>query len=561
MSLKRTWGLLITLVVISLMVGCYGGETDAVNEKGDNAGTTTEIEKSEDKRTGEKVLKVATAGELPTIRTNGNLDGLSQTVMLNIYEGLFMPDENSKLTNGIAEDYEFNEDDLTYTFYLREDALWTNGEPTTAHDFVYAWKKAMNPDTFSPHAYLMAPIVNASEIQNKDHELYGQVEALGVKAIDNFTLEVKLENNVPYFLELLTNPVFFPQNQDFVETQGEKYGLEPENAIYNGAFYLDTWNHDQGWVLKKYEDYWDSESVKIDAVEYKVAKDTSTEVNLYETDEIDVANLSSEFVDMFSEHEEYSTSLNSEVYFVRFNLENEHLNNVNIRKAIDMAYDKQQIVDVILKNGSLPAYFLIPNEYVFSPEGKDFRDKHGDLNKTNIEEAQEYWQTGLAELGVNEISIEMLSYDDGQRKSVAEFMKNQLESNLRGLTVSINQQPNKQKLDLEGKQNYDMSFSGWRSDIGDAVDLLDIYLSTGRYNWQSFSNEEYDQIITKANNDFTDLNQRFTELQRAEQILIEEEAVISPIYQSSNAKLIKPYVNGYVAHPNNTISYKWVSID
>lgn len=568
MRKKRWLMMLVFITMVFLLAACYGDggtETAEENEEDtqENQGTSEDSNSSNEDVNG-GTLHLATPGELPTVQTNGNIDGLSQTIMINIYEGLMRLDENNEPTEGMAENYDMTENEdgsVTYTFNIREDAVWSNGEPVTAEDFVFGWKRALNPETFSPHAYLMGAIVNAEEIQNPDHELYGEVDELGVEATDDKTLVVELKNNIPYFLEVLVHPVMFPQNEAFVESQGEDYGLEPENIISNGPFFLETWNHDQGWVLAKNEDYWDSETVSLDEVDYKVAKDSSTEINLYETGEIDVANLTSDFVDMFSEDEAYTTFINSEVYFVRFNFQNEYLANNNIRRAIDMAYDKAQAAESILKNGSIPAYFLVPEEFVTNEQGEDFRSKYGDFNMTDIDEAQSYWEQGLQELGENEINLELLSYDDDQRKSMAEYMKNQLETNLPGLTVSINQQPNKQKLDLEGKLDYDMSFSGWRNDISDPVEFLSVHLSDGPYNWQDFANEEYDNLVKKAQTDFTDLEQRFTDLQEAERILIEEEVAISPIYQSANARLINSNVNNFVAHPDNTFSFKWVSVN
>lgn len=567
MNIKKWLTMMMLIAVMMIFSACYGGGgEEAGNDSDENSGNTenTDSSNAAEESSGGGTLYMATSGELPTVQTNGNLDGLSQTVMLNIYEGLFRLDENNELTEGMAEDYEMveNEDDsVTYTFNIREDALWSNGDPVTADDFVYAWKRAMNPETFSAHAYIMAPIVNANEIQNPDDEIYGQVDELGVEATDEKTLVVELDNNVPYFLELLSNPVMFPQNEEFIASQGDEYGLEPENVISNGPFFLETWNHDQGWVLSKNEEYWDSENVSLDAVNYKVAKDASTEVNLYETGDIDVANLTSEFVDMYAEDEAYTTNINTEVYFMRFNFQNEYLANENIRKALDMSYDKAEAAEGILKNGSIPAYFLVPEEFVTSEDGEDFRAKYGDLNMTNIEEAQNLWEQGLSELGTDSINLELLSYDDDQRKSMAEYMKNQWENNLPGLTVTINQQPNKQKLALEGDQDYDMSFSGWRNDISDPVEFLNVHLSDGPYNWQDFANEEYDSLVKNAQVDFSDLNQRFEDLQEAERILIEKETAISPIYQSATARLINPAVNNFVAHPDNTFSFQWVTME
>lgn len=553
MRKKCLWFFMMIIGSLVLLAGCYGGESAQEPEK---AGDSTSDEKAE-----KSVLHLAVAGEIPTLKTNGAMDGLSQTMIQNVFEGLFRIDADDKVSEGLVETYDVSEDGLKYTFHLREDALWSNGEPTKATDFLYAWKKALHPDTISPHAYLMDSVKGAAKIQNPDDEMYGKVDELGATAPDDFTLEVELENDVPYFTELLTNPVFYPQNEKFSEEQGEKYGLEPENLVFNGPFTLDSWEHDQKWSLKKNEDYWNADIVNVDEVNFKVAKDTSTEVNLYETDTIDVANLSSEFVDVYKDHKEYTTSLKSEVYFLRMNQKNEFLKNVNIRKAIDMGWNKEQAADSILKNGSKAAYWLVFPGFVQSQDGEEFRERFGDLNKGTPEEAKELWSKGLEELGVKEINLGLLSYDDGQRKSVAEYMKNQLEKNLPGLSITINQQPNKQKLALEDDLNYDLSYSGWRNDIADPVEFLSVFLSDGAYNWQEFKNEQYDKNVKKAMVDFTDLDKRFEELQEAEEILIGEEAAISPLYQAGSARLIKPNVKGFTAHANSTYSYQWVTID
>lgn len=552
MRKKSLWFFMMIFTSLVLLAGCYGGENVQETEKDDDSIT--------DEKVGKIVLHLAVAGEIPTLKTNGAMDGLSQTMIQNVFEGLFRIDADDKVTEGLVDTYDVSEDGLTYTFHLKENALWSNGDPTKATDFIYAWKKALHPDSISPHAYLMESVKGAAHIQDPDHELYGKVDELGVTATDDFTLEVELENDVPYFTELLANPVFYPQNEKFSEEQQDKYALEPENLVFNGPFTLDSWDHDQKWTLKKNSDYWDAENVKVDEINFKVAKDTSTEVNLYETDTIDVANLSSEFVDVYKDHEEYTTSLKSEVYFLRMNQKNEFLSNTNIRKAIDMGWDKEQAAESILKNGSKAAYWLVFPGFVQSPEGEEFRDRFGDLNKGTPEEAKELWNKGLEELGEKEINLDLLSYDDGQRKSVAEYMKNQLEKNLPGLSITINQQPNKQKLALEDDLNYDLSYSGWRNDIADPVEFLSVFLSDGAYNWQEFKNDQFDKNVKKAMVDFTDIDKRFAELQEAEKILIGDEAAISPMYQAGSARLIKPNVKGFTAHANSTYSYQWVTI-
>ncbi|WP_342601164.1 peptide ABC transporter substrate-binding protein [Psychrobacillus sp. FSL H8-0483] len=561
--MKRNLKLLLTfmLTILVVLAGCYGGEKKETTEvkKGENS--SEETANTSEETANPSVLHLAVAGEIPTLKTNGQMDGLSQTIIQNIFEGLFRMDANDNIIEGVVDTYDISEDGKKYTFHLKKDSVWSNDKPVTADDFVYAWKRNLHPDTISAHAYLMGPMKNASAIQDPENALYGKVDELGVKAVDASTLEVELDNTVPYFVELLTNPVFYPQNQEFVEAEGDQYALEPENLIFNGPFILETWDHDQKWILKKNQKYWDADNVKLDEVNFKVAKDTATEVNLYETNTIDVVNLSSEFVDVYKDHKEYTTTLKSEVYFLRMNQKNPQLANVNIRKAIDMGWDKEQVANAILKNGSKAAHWLVFPGFVDTPNGEDFRDTFGELNKGTVEEAQKLWNTGLKELGVSEISLELLSYDDGQRKSVAEFMKNQLEKNLPGLKITINQQPNKQKLALEDAQDYDLSHSGWRNDVADPVEFLSVFLSDGPYNWQSFKNEQFDLFVKKAMVDFSDNEQRIKELQEAEDILIGQEAAISPMYQAGSARLIKPYVKGLTAHSNSTSSYQWVSIE
>lgn len=558
--------LIFLLLVTTMLTGCYG-TSSTQSKPGQEAAkpeqpVSTAPADAESSSGEPQVLNLIATSEIPTLKTNGIMDGLSATIIMNIYEGLYRLGPDNKPTPGVAERYDVSEDRKTYTFHLRSDAKWSNGTSVTAQDFVYAWGRALHPDTLSPHAYLMDDITHAKAIQEKGNALYGKIEELGVKATDATTLVVTLEHAVPYFLDLVTNSVYFPQNKEYIDAQKDQYALEAENVLSNGPFLLDSWQHEKGWVLKKNPGYWDAATVKMETINFNVVKDVTTGINLYETGALDVADLSSEVVDLYNTNPDFTTALKTEVYFIRLNQKNQYLKNVNIRKAIDMAWNKQQAAELVLKNGSIPAYFLVPKQFVFSPDGgQDFRDKYGDFNAEGKEKALEYWNKGLSELGVQKVELEFLSYDDESRKKVAEFIQNELEKNLPGLTVKMNQQPNKQKLALEGKLDYAMSFSGWRSGLQDPVDFLSVFLSDGAYNWQGFANDEYDRLIRLAMTDFSDIEARFRNMQDAEKILIDQEAVISPLYQAASARLIKPYVKGFVAHPSSTFSYKWAYIE
>ncbi|KOP84159.1 peptide ABC transporter substrate-binding protein [Cytobacillus solani] len=547
--------LILMLFVSSLLAGCYGGESKkSTSEEKPNS--------SVDDNSSEQVLNLVEGGELPTLDTLGLFDALSSRTMNNIFEGLYRLDESHAPIPGMAESHELSEDGKVYTFHIRSDVKWSNGTPVTAKDFEYAWKKAINPETLSTYSYLFNDIKNAAAIQDSENSLFGKVEEFGIKAIDDHTFQVELDHPVPYFLSLITYPVFFPQNKEFAESQGDKYALEVENLIYNGPFVLDSWEHEVGWVYKKNPDYWDADTVKLDTINVKVVKEAATRVNLYDTGKIDLTEITSEFIDQYASTPDYSTLLKPEVFFIRMNQNNKYLANVNIRKAIDMGWDKKAAAESLLNNGSVPATYLVPKDFAFDESGKDFRAKYQGFNEEGVEKAKEYWEKGLKELGVEKMELEFLSYDSEERKRVSEYFKNQLETNLPGLTITINQQPNKQKLELESSMQYDLTYSGWGPDFQDPITFIDLYLSDGSYNWSNYVNENFDRLVMEAKMNPTDTAKRWENMQEAERILIEEDAAISPMYQSGLAQLKKPYVKGYIAHPFGVFaSYKWTYIE
>ncbi|MEH7391038.1 peptide ABC transporter substrate-binding protein [Bacillus sp. JJ1474] len=559
MKIKSIIILAFMLLLSSFLTGCYGGgskkTTTTTTSEGDSS-------KEEVQAVSEQVLNLVEGGELPTLDTLGLFDALSSRTMNNIFEGLYRLDESHAPVPGMAESYEMSEDGKVYTFKIRSDAKWSNGTSVTAKDFEFAWKKAINPDTLSTYSYLFNDIKNAAAIQDSENSLFGKVDELGVKVIDDQTLQIELDHPVPYFLSLVTYPVFFPQNKEFVESQGDQYALETANLIYNGPFELDSWEHEVGWTYKKNSNYWDAATVKLETINVKVVKEAATRVNLYDTGKLDLTEIASEFIGQYANTPEFHTLLKPEVFFIRMNQQNKYLANVNIRKAIDMGWDKKAAAESLLNNGSVPAYYLVPKEFAFDESGNDFRTKYAGFNNEGIEKAKEYWEKGLEELGVNSIELEFLSYDSEERKRVSEYFKNQLETNLPGLTIKINQQPNKQKLALESSLQYDLTYSGWGPDFQDPITFMDLYLSDGPYNWSNYGNEKFDSLITEAKTNPTDVQKRWENMQEAERILIEEDAAISPMYQSGLAQLKKPYVKGYVAHPFGVFaSYKWTYIE
>ncbi|MCK1990856.1 peptide ABC transporter substrate-binding protein [Lysinibacillus fusiformis] len=558
MAKKTKWLFVLLALMLVVLVGCYGKDNTTSGNTTNNNETDHASSDGDDTIASQELHLVAT-GDLTTMSSLGSVDALAVTAMNSVFEGLYRIGPENTPIPGMAESHEVSEDGTVYTFKIRKDAVWSNGTPVTAHDFEYAWKRAINPETQAIYSYLMLDIKNAANVQTEEDPLYGKVEEIGIKAINDETLEVQLNAPIPYFISLTTYAPFFPLNKEFTESQGDQYALEAENMIYNGPFMMESWQHGQGWTFVKNESYWDKDTVKLTKITQKIVKDTATAVNLYEAGEIDTAELSSEYVAQYKDSPEYSTFLKPNTYFIRMNHENKYLSNLNIRKAIDMAWDKQGFADVILQDGSIPAYYLVPQGLSTDDKGNDFRDGNGDMNKTNIELAKEAWATGLKELGVDQVKLEFLTYDRAESKKAAEFIKNQLETNLEGLELTINMQPNKQKLALEGAVDFDLDYGGWGPDYQDPMTYIELFGSTAYYNQSNYKNEKVDALIKQAKTT-SNVTERWELMQQAEKLMMEDVA-FAPTFQKGLSRLTKPYVKNLYEHPFSAdISYKWVEI-
>ena len=556
MAKKTKWLFVLLGLMLVILVGCYGKPTSGNPAKSNESDNATA---DEDDNIATQELHLVATGDLTTMSSLGSVDALAVTAMNSVFEGLYRIGPENTPIPGMAESHEVSEDGTVYTFKIRKDAVWSNGSPVTAYDFEYAWKRAINPETQAIYSYLMLDIKNAANVQTEEDPLYGKVEEIGIKALNDDTLEVQLNAPIPYFISLTTYAPFFPLNKEFTESQGDQYALEADNMIYNGPFMMESWQHGQGWTFVKNESYWDKDTVKLTKITQKIVKDTATAVNLYEAGEIDTAELSSEYVAQYKDSPEYSTFLKPNTYFIRMNHENKYLSNLNIRKAIDMAWDKQGFADVILQDGSIPAYYLVPQGLSTDDKGNDFRDGNGDMNKTDIELAKEAWATGLKELGVDQVKLEFLTYDRAESKKAAEFIKNQLETNLEGLELTINMQPNKQKLALEGAVDFDLDYGGWGPDYQDPMTYIELFESTAYYNQSNYKNEKVDAFIKQAKTT-SDVTERWELMQQAEKLMMEDVA-FAPTFQKGLSRLTKPYVKNLYEHPFSAdISYKWVEI-
>ncbi|QYE99474.1 ABC transporter substrate-binding protein [Paraclostridium sordellii] len=268
---------------------------------------------------GKNEINTTSSSDISSMDTAKASDSTSFEAINNVMEGLVRVNLKNELIPGMAESWEKSSDAKTWTFKIRPDAKWSNGDPVTAHDFEYAFIRNLTPETACEYAYVMYDIKGAEDFnlgKTKDSS------SVGVKAIDDHTLEVKLNRPVNYFDQLMAFPVFFPVNQNVVEAYGDDYGTSKDNLVFNGPFVMDSWKIEDQYGLKKNEKYWDNKTVNLDKVNFKVVKDINAAVNLYETDEIDKVVLASEHVDKYKDSKEFKTIKYTSCNFLMVNAGN-----------------------------------------------------------------------------------------------------------------------------------------------------------------------------------------------------------------------------------------------
>jgi len=561
-KMKKFTAVVAPVLAMSMALTACSGSGGEKKSRTTSSGGGEE-NKSEIKYAAKQVLNRTENQEIPTMDTSKSTDTLGAQILGNTMEGLYRLDKDNKPIPAAAESSTKSEDGKKYTFKLRKDAKWSNGDPVTAKDFVFAWQRLLDKNTAAEYAFIAYYIKNAEAINKGEKPLTD----LGAKAVDDYTLEVELEKPVPYFLNLLAFPSYYPLNEKFVKEKGDKYGLEADTTVYNGPFVMASWKHEQGWQLKKNDKYWDNKTVKLEEINYSVVKEVATKVNLYDTGSIDFTLLSGEFVDKYkSNKDEYGEYSEASTFFLRLNQkrngQDTPLKSKKLREAIALSVDKKGLANVILNNGSKATDQLVPKGLATGPNGKDFQDTFKNGLKYDPKKGAAAWEAAKKELGKDQVTIELLSYDDGTAKKIADYVKDQIEKNLKGVTINTKIQPFKQKLKLETAQDYEISYAGWSPDYADPMTFIDMFESKSPYNQMSYSNAKYDEMVQKAGNELMgDAKKRWETLGKAEKLFLEEDAGLVPLYQTGRAYVMKPTVKGIVKHNiSPEYSFKWAYV-
>lgn len=428
---------------------------------------------------------------------------------------------------GIAESWDESEDGLTYTFHLRKDAKWSDGEPITAADFEYSWKRLVNPETASPYAFIGDCLKNGQAIEQGNMD----VEELGVKAVDDTTLEVTLEHPTSYFLSLIgSSGQYAPLRQDIVEKYGTDFAATSEKNVYSGPFVM-TSSEDNVWTFEKNDNYWDKDSINLDKCELNYVENTDTQLSMYEAGDLDYVQVPTAYVSDYKDKAEVFANGNVDFCYINSKSDNPVLGNKNFRLALNYALNRNDYNK--LANADTYTAF---NGLVFpglQAKGTTYGEAY-DLNSYSYpldgdqDKATEYLNAAMQELGIanaSDITVEVVTTDADSSKRIVETLQEQWQNAL-GINVKIRQVT---YADIYGKvfpeHDYEIGYGGWGSDYDDPYSYLELFKGDSSYNYSQYENPEVDQLLI-ASQDEPDTDKRMDELNQVEQDILADGAFV-----------------------------------
>ena len=490
-----------------------------------------------------QVLNWSAPTEIATLDSATVSESNSAEFINNSMEGLFRL-KNNKAYPALAKKTTVSNDGMTYTFDLRKNTKWSNGDTLTADDFVFAWQKAVDPKTAAAGSYLFSGIQNADDIAAGKKA----PDTLGVKANGPYQLVVTLERKLPYFKLLAGDPRLFPQDRKVVEKLGEKYGTSAKTTVFNGPYTLKGWNGSNlNWKLVKNENYWDKKHVKMQTINVMVNKSTSTAYNLYQQGKLDYTPLSAEQAKQLKGTKGYRVLHPARSEYIEYNLDKKEFKNKKIRQALAYAIDRKQLASSVIGSGALPLTNFVPRG-LDSLDGKDFAT----LAKTKVgvtynkELAKKLLKEGLKELNEDKFEFTLLARDTDGAKKEAEFVQSQIEQVLPQVSVTVRSMPGKTIIEQARKGNFEAQLTGWLADFADPINFLDVETLSNPTNMGGYASPEYNHLVNLAETtDALNKPKRFEDMVKAAKLLNEDQPVV-PLVQMGEPELLRPTVKGMV---------------
>lgn len=534
-SLRLVSALICILMTMSLFAGCGGGSVNSANQ----------------------VLTYNLGAEPETIdpALNQAVDG--GNVITACFEGLTRLDEKNSPVPGVAEKWDVSKDGLTYTFHLRKNAKWSDGQSVTAKDFDYAWKRALNPDTEAAYAYQLFYIKNAENY-------YGKKAAegdIGIKVVDDYTFVVTLVAPTPYFLELCAFATYMPVRKDIVDKEPKTWATKPETYIGNGPFRMTSYKMKDALEFEKNPNYWNAKTIKLSKMTWVIVVEASSYVVSFEKGEIDlIESPPAADIQRLTEKGLFKIEPYIGTYAVCFNTQKAPFNDARVRRAFNLAIDRQPIIDAVLKAGQKPAIAFVPFGVSDAKPGEDFRTKGGNYFKPegDLAEAKKLLADAGYPDGVGFPKVTYLYNTSQAHKKIGEALQDMWKKKL-GVDVQLQNQDWAvfQKNRQDG--NYDFARYGWIGDYMDPMTFLDLWMKGSGNNDCKFDNSEYDSYLNKAKVE-PDSVKRMEYMHKAEDILMKE-MPLAPLYFYVSTICEQPYVKGIHKTPLGTIYFDHGYID
>lgn len=533
----------MALVCSVILAGCTS------QQAGSSSGENTQAEQGEPQQTAtEQTLRINMFSEPTTIDPGIAQDIPSMAVARAAFDGLLRLGTDGELHEAVAERYDVSEDQLTWTFHLR-DTQWSNGDPVTAHDFEYAWKRVLDPATGSGYAYQMYYLKNGA----KAHSGEVPMDEVGVKAIDDKTLVVTLENPAPYFPQLVASVTYFPVNKQVVEANPQ-WANEADTYVVNGPFVIKEWQHKSKIEFAKNENYWDKDQVKLSAMTFYMIEDATTELSMFESGELDWAgsplgDLPLDAIPALKDSGQLKTQATAGTYWYVYNTDKVPFNNKKIRQAFAYAINRQEITDNILMGKGDVALGILPPSMWFKPEGY-FQD--GD-----VETAKKLLAEGMRELGIRELpEIEILYNTSEVHQRIATVIQDQWRKAF-GIEVKLKNVENKVRNEELEQGNFQIGRASWIGDFNDPINFLEVFRDVGGTNDSRWHSEQFKQLLLDSAKE-SNTEARNKLLAQADAILMDELPVV-PIYYYTYAWVQKDSVKDVVIDALGFIDFKYAS--
>lgn len=495
-----------------------------------------------DNKNYDQSLSWMTTSEIQTLDQNKIVDTTGGEQAANVFEGLNRLDKNGKVSPGVASSSSVSKDGLTWTFKLRDNAKWSNGDPVTAQDFVYSLRRMMDPKTQSQQQNNYQAVKNAKEVVTGKKA----PATLGVNAKDQHTLVVHLVHPVPYF-KTLTASSWNPVSEKTVKQYGKKYGTASKYMVYNGPFVSTGWTGSNlTWKLKKNNYYWDKKDVKLSTVNYSVIKTPSTDYNLYQSGKLDGAFLDTQASKQLKKQKGYRVFKLDRTEYLTYNVsKNTDLANVNLRRAFSMALNRKELATTVGGANTVATTFTGPQEMVNGTNFNDYFAKQGATSKYtefNKKEAKALFNKALKELGKSKIEFTLGGDDDDLSKKVLEYVQSQFESTFgKKVEVRVQSMPKTTRVSnmLNGK--YDVDYTGLNPAFTDPYAMLSVMASGQNYNFGKWSNKQYDHLLDLSSKEMN-TEKRMQYLLKAEQVL-DNDQPLSPLFHDGQAWMVKENVH------------------